>query len=587
MFKKHILPILLTLAAGFIYFYFALPALHIRASSFWGFLLFLAVFYLVVRLLCAGRLKKYVDLKGRTVTWPSREPSVGKRPAGKRVRLVIGVVAAAALAVGIGIWVSSSQMFRAASYQKMLTVEEGVFQDDIAELSFSQIPVVDKDTAQRLGSRKIGDMVELVSQFSVSDLYTQINYQQKPFRVSPLEYASFFKWMANREEGIPYYVTIDMASQDTQMVQLEEGMKYSPSEYLGRDLMRHIRFQYPTKMIYNLNFEIDDQGHPYWTASVYDYTIGFLGGKDITGLILVDAVTGETVYHDVGDVPQWLDQVFPADLVVEQADYWGKYGSGYWNTVFSQKGVVTTTEGYNYIAVNDDVWLFTGITSVVSDKSNIGFIMVNLRTKECKRYTVNGAEEFSAMSSAEGKVQEKGYKATFPILMNIADQPTYFISLKDNAGLVKAYSFVSVVDYQIVGVGDTLEAAQSEYIRLLGAESAPDQSAAETVEGVVARVASAVKEGDSYYYITLVGDDRVYVASIQISDRLPILAVGDRVSLSSLPRDDGFREVVSIALPAAQNTGAPAASDGQTDSPAQDAGGESSSQPADGTSAVG
>ena len=582
MFKKHILPILLTLAAGFIYFYFALPVFNIRASSFWGFLLFLAVFYLVVRLLCAGRLQKYVDVKGRTVSWPSREPSAGRRPAGKRVRLVIGVAAAAALAAGIGIWVSSSQMFRAASYQKMLTVEEGVFQDDIAELSFSQIPVVDKDTAQRLGSRKIGDMVELVSQFSVSDLYTQINYQQKPFRVSPLEYASFFKWIANREEGIPYYVTIDMASQDTQMVRLEEGMKYSPSEYLGRDLMRHIRFQYPTKMIYSLSFEIDDQGHPYWTASVYDYTIGFLGGKDITGLILVDAVTGETVYHDVGDVPQWLDQVFPADLVVEQADYWGKYGSGYWNTVFSQKGVVTTTEGYNYIAVNDDVWLFTGITSVVSDKSNIGFIMVNLRTKECKRYTVNGAEEFSAMSSAEGKVQEKGYRATFPILMNIADQPTYFISLKDNAGLVKAYSFVSVVDYQIVGVGDTLEAAQSEYIRLLGAEQAPDQSAAETAEGVVARVATAVKEGDSYYYITLAGDDRVYGASIQISDRLPILAAGDRVSLSSLPRDDGFREVVSIALPAAQNTGAPAASDGQTD-----AGGASSSQPADGTSAAG
>lgn len=554
MFKKHLLPVLLTLAAGAVYYYFSLPVLNIRASSFWGFLLFLAVFYIIVRLLCVKGLGRFVDVKNRKVTWEPHKPSAKRL--GKKGRIAIGAAVVVALAAGIGIWVSSSQMFRASSYQQMLHVEEGVFQDDIAELSFSQIPVVDKDTAQRLGGRKIGDMVDLVSQFSVSDLYTQINYQQKPYRVTPLEYASFFKWVANQSEGIPYYVSIDMADQSTELVKLEEGMKYSPSEYLNRDLTRHIRFKYPTKMIYNINFEVDDQGHPYWTASVYDYTIGFLGGKDITGLILVDAVTGETVYHDVADVPQWLDQVYPAGLVVEQANYWGKYGNGYWNTVFSQKGVVTTTAGYNYIALNDDVWMFTGITSVVSDKSNIGFILVNLRTKECKKYTVNGAEEFSAMSSAEGKVQEKGYKATFPILMNIADQPTYFISLKDNAGLVKAYSFVSVANYQIVGVGDTLEAAQNEYIRLLGTESETEGAVSQTAEGTIETIATAVKEGNSYYYIKLRGSRQIYVASIAISDQLPVLSAGDRIQLEALPRDDTFQEVVSLTLPGGADAGA-------------------------------
>ena len=505
--------------------------------------MFLVIFYLIARLFCSVRLKKYVQIKQGKFTW---ERHASGHTFGKKGKIILGAAVGVIVVAGAAIWISSSQMFRASAYQQMLTVEEGVFQEDIAELSFSQIPVVDKDTAQRLGGRKIGDMVDLVSQFSVSDLYTQINYQQKPFRVSPLEYASFFKWIANRDEGIPYYVTIDMASQDTQMVQLEEGMKYSPSEYFNRDLVRHIRFQYPTKMIYNLNFEIDDQGHPYWTASVYDYTIGFLGGKDITGLILVDAVTGDTTYYKVGEVPSWLDQVFSADLVVEQADYWGKYGNGYWNTVFSQKGVVTTTQGYNYIALNDDVWLFTGITSVVSDKSNIGFILINLRTKECKRYAVNGAEEFSAMSSAEGKVQEKGYTATFPILMNIADQPTYFISLKDNAGLVKAYSFVSVADYQIVGVGDTLEEAQDEYIRLLGSESTAAETEAKEAVGTIEQIASAVKEGNSYYYIRLQNDDTVYIASIQISDLLPILQPGEGVLLEYTQRDDGFRDVTSL-----------------------------------------
>lgn len=546
MIKKHILPILLTLAAGGVYFYFGLPVLNIRSASLWGFLLFLVIFYVIARLVCSARLSKYVDVKNRTVNWEPHKPNVKRF--GKKGKIALICAVAAAAAAGAAIWISSSQMFRASSYQQMLRVEEGVFQDDIAELSFSQIPVVDKDTAQRLGGRKIGDMVELVSQFSVSDLYTQINYQQKPYRVSPLEYASFFKWIANQKEGIPYYVTIDMASQGTELVKLEEGMKYSPSEYLGRDLMRHIRFKYPTKMIYNLNFEVDESGQPYWTAAVYDYTIGFLGGKDISGLILVDAVTGETSYYDVGSVPQWLDQVYPAGLVVEQANFWGKYVNGYWNTVFSQKGVVTTTQGYNYIALNDDVWLFTGITSVVSDKSNIGFILVNLRTKECKQYTVNGAEEFSAMSSAEGKVQEKGYKATFPILMNIADQPTYFISLKDNAGLVKAYSFVSVANYQIVGVGDTLEAAQNEYIRLLGTEAEPGQAVTEKETGVVSRISTAVKGGNSYYYIALEGGDSIYVASIEISGLLPVLSPGDRISLEFLQREERFREVVALTL---------------------------------------
>ena len=546
MLKKHILPVLLTLLAGGLYFYFGLPVLNIRSASLWGFLLFLAVFYGIARLVCSARLSKYVDVKSRTVTWePHRKDGRGLGKKGKRV-LICAIIFAAA--VGIAVWVSSSQMFRAASYQKMLSVEEGIFQDDIAELSFSQIPVVDKDTAQRLGGRKIGDMVELVSQFSVSDLYTQINYQQKPYRVSPLEYASFFKWIANQKEGIPYYVTIDMATQGTELVKLEEGMKYSPSEYFGRDLMRHIRFQYPTKMIYNLNFEVDEKGRPYWTAAVYDYTIGFLGGQDISGLILVDAVTGETSYYDVGNVPQWLDQVYPAALAVEQANFWGKYGNGYWNTVFSQKGVVTTTQGYNYIALEDDVWLFTGITSVVSDKSNIGFVLVNLRTKECKKYTVNGAEEFSAMSSAEGKVQEKGYRATFPILMNTADQPTYFISLKDNAGLVKAYSFVSVANYQIVGVGDTLEAAQNEYIRLLGTEAGTGEAVREKETGVISRISTAVKGGNSYYYITLEGRDAVFVASIELSDLLPVLSPGDRVGLEALQGEGTFHEVVAVTL---------------------------------------
>lgn len=522
--KKHFLSALITLAFGFLYFYVAIPAIHFRDIGFWFMLLLMAVVYLVCYFLQSEKRPAF-----------GQEKNISFRVEyhfSKKVKTaVIFSVVGAALVIAV-IFVSSSPIFRAKEYQSMLHVEEADFVEDIAELPISQIPIVDRDTAARLGSRKIGEVVELVSQFNVSSYYTQINYNEAPYRVSPLEYDGILKWFTNREEGIPYYVTINMATQETELVELEEGMKYSPSEYFSRDLYRHIRFQYPTRMFEELSFEIDDSGHPYWVMSYYDYTIGLFGGKDIQGVILVDAVTGEMTDYPVSGVPQWIDRVYPAPLVVEQADNWGSLKNGFFNSIFAQKNVIVTTEGYNYIAVDDDVWLYTGLTSVVADESNIGFILVNMRTKEAKTYAINGAEEYSAMESAEGKIQEKGYNATFPILINVQDTPSYFISLKDNAGLVKAYAFVSVTDYQVVGVADTIADARSEYLRMLGTvdnSAIPDSGTDATpVTGTVSRLSSAVINGNSVYYLEV--DGKVYTANVGTWDYLPLLREGDTVS---------------------------------------------------------
>ena len=231
------------------------------------------------------------------------------------------------------------------------------------------------------------------------------------------------------------------------------------------------------------------------------------------------------------DVPQWVDTVYNSEMLIEQADLWGAYTNGYWNSIFGQKNVVRTTDGYNYIALDDDVWMYTGITSVVDDASNIGFILVNLRTKEARQYTINGAEEYSAMESAEGMIQEKNYSATFPILVNVADTPSYFISLKDNAGLVKAYSFVSVEDYQIVGVADTIAGADAEYRRLLKSiggvkeEEKPEPVTTE-ISITVEAVSSAVVEGNTVYYIKAT-DGKIYTVGIGVSTNLPFIKAGD------------------------------------------------------------
>lgn len=531
MFKKYGLPAIITVVLGAINFYFTLPAINIKSGQLWGFLFFLLIVYVVSMLVISGVLKISSLVKSNLKV--EIEKGKFKKPKflnGTVFKIVVGVIAVAVIAL----FVSSSPIFRADSYKDMLTVNDRNFSEDIAELPLSQIPVVDRDTATRLGSRAIGQVVELVSQFNVSDYYTQINYNEVPTRVSPLEYADTLKWFFNRNEGIPYYVKIDMTTQDTELVKLDKGMKYSPSECFSRDLMRHIRFAHPTKMFTEYSFEIDDNGNPFWIMSYYNYTIGFLGGKDIEGIIVVDAVTGEMNDYKVADVPQWIDRVYDASFILAQADYWGAYQNGFWNSVFAQKNVVVTTDGYNYIANEDDVWLYTGITSVVSDESNIGFLLVNMRTKEARTYEINGAEEYSAMESAQGQIQEKKYTATFPILVNIQDTPSYFISLKDGAGLVKAYSFVSVADYQIVGVADTISGAEAEYRRLLinSGKVEENNTPAEVLEfkGTVEGIANAVVSGNTVYYIKISGYEQYFTANISVDGSLAFLKAGDEIS---------------------------------------------------------
>lgn len=537
MLKKYGLPAIITVIVSAINFYITLPAINPKSSTFWGFLIFAVVVYFVSMGLIGKSLHLINLLKGvpsDKVVFDFKGKSDSKRrKVLKRVVLIVGAIVIAVFGV---IFATSAKVFNASEYQQMLTVTESNFNEDIAELPLSQIPVVDRSTAERLGSRKIGEVVDLVSQFNVSSYYTQINYNDTPVRVSPLEYADLIKWFTNKDGGIPYYVKIDMATQDTELVKLTNGMKYAPCEYFSRDLMRHVRFTYPTQMIDSVSFEIDESGAPYWIVSCYDYTIGILGGYDITAIITVNAVDGTMNYYDVDSVPQWIDCVYKADVVLNQANYWGAYKNGYFNSLISQKNVVKTTEGYNYLAINDDIWVYTGITSVVADESNIGFLLVNLRTKEAKTYAINGAEEYSAMESAEGKIQEKGYTATFPILVNIADTPSYFISLKDSAGLVKAYSFVSVANYQIVGVADTVADAESEYRRLLKESGKLNEnvqsSKTETVTGIVSSITSAVVNGNTCYYIRLGSSDAIYIANVSLNDALPFVKVGDPVTIT-------------------------------------------------------
>jgi len=454
------------------------------------------------------------------------------------VKIVIGVLIGIIL-FSLLMTVIGARIFNAKRYAALIETEDGNFATDVAELSMSQIPVVDRDTAMRLGQRKLGEMSDLVSQFEIEDDYTQINFNDRPTRVTPLKYADFIKWFTNTDEGIPAYITVDLTTQEAKLTRLSElglgNIRYSRSEYLLRNLDRTLRFKYPTKIFGSVSFEIDEAGTPYWVASVIQYKIGFWSGPDIVGVVLLNAVTGESNYYDLASIPTWVDQAYDENMLFNQLTDNGLLKNGYLNSVFGQKGCVMPTEGYNYLAIDDDVWMYTGITSVTADESNIGFVLINLRTKEARYYVQAGAEEYSAMDSAEGQIQEKNYTSTFPILLNVGSRPTYFMSLKDDAGLVKMYAFVDMAQYQIVGTGTSVDKAREAYLSLLAdedieTETTPD--ATTTVSGVVTALAQAVVDGNTQYYLRIEGVEGVTVLPANLSDDLPFLKVGDTVTVT-------------------------------------------------------
>lgn len=525
---KIVLLLLLAVAAS-VYYYITIPALNIHSSGFWMFMISLAV---VITLFAAlRRVKEQVAIQ-------------------EILSLKIGgiVVLALVFCYAIGS-ILSSPIINAKQYQQLLNVQESNFTEDIEEANFNEIPLLDKDSALLLGNRKMGSLIDMVSQFEVSSLYTQINYQGKPVRVTPLTYASPIKWLTNMSKGIPAYIKIDMTTQDTECVRLEEGnyIRYSKSEYFNRNIYRHLRFRYPTFIFDKLSFEIDEAGIPYWICPVKKFNIGLFGGQTIGKVVLCNAITGETQCYEIEDCPQWVDSVYSASLLIQLYDYYGIYINGFFNSILSQKGCLQTTDGYNYLAMDDDVWVYTGVTSVSGDESNVGFVLMNQRTMESKYYTCPGAEEYSAMNSAEGQVQNLGYRATFPLLLNVSGEPTYFMALKDSAGLVKKYAMVNIKKYQNVAIGDTVAECQKSYENLLknNGITTIDTNSVQKQVGYIEKISQIVLDGNSHYYLILNGNDMIFDVSVSEFPQIVRWKEGERITVEYL-KGEILQTVVGI-----------------------------------------
>ena len=549
---KIIISLIGTIIGGAIAYYFMLPPLNFKSTDTYAFLATVIAIFVGLLFVTSGAYLK-----------PEYVPYVKKKS-------IIPLVLVGVLAVVVGVgFVVSSVFFRAKTYSNIISVDESKsFASDIAEADFSSVPVLDNASAKALANRTLGDLASIgkVSQFEISTAFTQINYKNNPVKLTTLAYGDIFKWLKNTGAGLPGYVVVNMVTQKAELVTLPEGeyIRYATTEHFGKYLMRHVRFSYPTYIFDTPRFEIDENGRPYWLCTVLDKTIGLFGGTDVKGVVIVDAITGEMNEYNVDEVKtskelQWIDGIYSDALLVEQFNYYGQYKNGFINSVLGQEGVKLATEGTNYIAKDDDVYAYTGVTSAGNDQAIIGFVLMNMRTKEANFYEVSGAKEYSAMSSAQGEVQDYKYAATFPILLNISGEPTYFMSLKDSDNLVKRYAMVNVQNYQVVSTGATIAECTKDYVDTLKMnnikidvdineiENATNNADSEEKEevpvltqvGVIDDIRTAVISGDSVYYISLENDEAYFSIKASDEESVVILNIGDTVRISYEEKTEG------------------------------------------------
>ncbi|MBE6752214.1 MAG: CvpA family protein [Ruminococcaceae bacterium] len=563
---KIIIAILLTIIGGAVAYYFMLPALNFKSLDFYYFIGVIIAIYVVSTFILS---KAFIK--------PEYIPYVKKRAT---IPVIIGIVFALVLGVG---YLTSCELFRAKAYSEIIDVKTENFGENDKSITtitslkdFSAVPMIDKEVAENLANKKLGELSEYVSQFVIDSAYsTQINYKGNPYRIFPLKYGDVFKWFNNTRDGIPAYIAVNMYTQEANTVILKnEGLnniKVSTNEYFNEKLNRVLRFNFPTYMFGTPSLEIDESGKPWWVCEVVDKTVGLIGGTDVIGVVLVDAADKNNIKeYSLEEIRtnkdiQWIDQIYSDDLLVKQYNYYGKYNGGFINAYIGQSGVVSTTEGSSYIASGDDVWLYTGVTSVTSDDSIVGFAIINQRTKEAVFQRIAGTTESGAQKSAESIVSDKGWKATFPVLLNVDGEATYFMALKDNS-VVKSFAMVSVERVQDAvrsedDANPDIEACLKAYVNKVkssaglvlnidynavlpdsisggdssnnGADTTDNtESTIESVTGVITDIRTAVENGNSVYYIALDGKAVYYSMSAVNDNNVVILNVGDKVTIT-------------------------------------------------------
>lgn len=467
----------------------------------------------------------------------------------KPVAIVSGVVVGIAIVGGI----LGTSIFNGGSMHRQIGEVDYVEYDEmIKEIDHSQIPIVDDDLAQKQADKKMGEDLALGSRAHLGDAVIQ-EVNGEIIYVAYLEHDSLFKWLTFKTT--PGYITVSATNQNkvdyiTTVGDDEIEVLYSPNARFSKDLKRHIRNQgFINQGLTDLTFELDDSGMPFWVVTTYRNTT-LWQNPESTGVIIVDAQNGDTQYYSMDEIPDWVDIVQPVDFIENQINNWGKLIHGFWN--FSNKDKIEKTNDILTVYSEGECYYFTGMTSVGSDESCVGFIMVNTRDKSAKFCKMSGATEDAAMKSAEGTVSDMGYTSTEPLPLNVNGIPTYVMALKDDAGLIKSYAMVNIELYSIAASGDTLQKVSRAYMQKVANSGqntvvSSDEAYGYTLEGKVSRISPVVEEGSTYYYIIIENEEnKIFTASYFTSDELAITRDGDTVVISYIDDKNGTVDIVTF-----------------------------------------
>lgn len=519
--------ILAAVIGGFYYAYF--PAINIHLEIFWTTLI---VVFLALAVILGAK-SSISQLVGRL----SKKPSIKEFSWFAKLCSVLVIVCVGVLIVGSAL---GATLFRSRAYANLLPVDKREFTEDIEQSDqVTDIALMDTESARIFGNRKIGSLSDVVSQYEIEADYTQISIKGQPMKISSLKYASFFKWWNNRNSGVPGYVQVNPVNSEAQYVKLTKPMKYVPSAYFNYNLQRHVQLAYPTKIISGYKFEVDDDGNPYYICPTMTARIGLFGGLDVNGVVICDPIDGGCKYYAIGDCPSWVDSVYDGHLLTKKYNWHGMLSGGYINSIIGQKGCKQATDDFGYKIIGDDVWVYTGVTSANGDQSNIGFVMMNQRTSEARYYQVSGAEEHSAMSAAEGEVQEKGYKASFPSLINVAGTPTYIMVLKDAGGLVKLYAMVNVEQYNIVATATSQTKVFEQYKTLLASDGKLETKENDLKEDTVTvQSVEYIDTDDGTMVYIKDTNHQVYKQTFKEDESLIRISAGDVLHVKYQPMDN-------------------------------------------------
>jgi hypothetical protein len=459
----------------------------------------------------------------------------------KSIKIIGYFVAALLIYIVFNKLILSPKIFRAGSYQNLLGAvkEGGDFNTDITPIAVDKIRIVDKELANLLGDKVMGQQASLGSKSHIGEFTIQ-KINNDLYWVAPLLHSGFFKWL-NNKDGTDGYVMVSATNErDIKLVQNINNqpvkIKYQPESYFNYDLQRHVYTHGNINYgLTDFSFELDDAGKPFWVITKYTNKIGF-NGSDAIGTVVVDAQTGAITNYSLVETPTWVDRIHPSEFVNKQINDWGELVKGYFN--FSNEGKLKATESPKLVYGKDDnSYWYTGLTSVGADESTVGFMLVNTRTKEASWYKQSGATEYAAQGSAMGKVQEKGYYASAAIPYNINGIPTYVMTLKDKSGLVKMNAMVAINDYTVVGVGNNLNEALVNYKSLyyqVNNKLKSTSSAATQKEftAIINRFQADTKNGNTNYLFTVKGKENVFVATSALSSFLPLTQIGDSVKIT-------------------------------------------------------